>query len=145
MPRLRLLSLPENRLPADRHISPTTRRPRPSPIHCAGRQILKSSRTTRTGRDDGRRRSYERRRVATSKANGWRASLSQRYLAIMGARAQGAGGANTPRGVRIDGEDRRPTSRIAHDVALTGRRDWTGNRRVIVQRQVNPGLFVEEP
>ena len=29
-----------------------------------------------------------------------------------------------------------------HDVAITGWHDRTGNRRVLVQRQVSPGLFV---
>ncbi len=27
------------------------------------------------------------------------------------------------------------------DIALSGRHDWTGNRRVLVQRQVSPGVF----
>ena len=28
------------------------------------------------------------------------------------------------------------------DVAIAGRHDWTGNRRVLLQRQVSPGFFV---
>jgi hypothetical protein len=31
--------------------------------------------------------------------------------------------------------------RDRHDVAVTGRHDWTGNRRVRVQRQVSPRFF----
>jgi hypothetical protein len=32
--------------------------------------------------------------------------------------------------------------RDRHDVAITGPHDRTGNRRVFIQRQVSPGLFI---
>lgn len=52
-----------------------------------------------------------------------------------------ARGAFRPRGVRIDG-GRAADFSDRDDVALIGCHDWTGNRRVLVQRQVSPGLFI---
>ena len=73
---------------------------------------------------------------------GWRVSLSQDGAGNGGAaRVQQLGAARSGRSAfvsMVEAADLRDRD----DVAITAPHDWTGNRRVFIQRQVSPGLFV---